>query len=84
MFEWANYRMPIDGLYLTGSTTHPGGLVSGFPGQLCAEAVLQDLGLDTSCVSQAVPIGSTAKRQIDTFDFQGAVAPTREVPGNPG
>ncbi len=52
---WANYRMPLQGLYQTGSTTHPGGLVSGFPGQLCAEAVLQDLGHDTTKMTEPGP-----------------------------
>lgn len=52
---YANYRMPLNGLYQTGSTTHPGGLVSGFPGQHCAEAVLQDLGHDTSNMTAPGP-----------------------------
>jgi phytoene dehydrogenase-like protein len=45
MRGWAGYRLPIPSLYLTGSTAHPGGLVSGFPGENCARAVLHDLGL---------------------------------------
>jgi phytoene dehydrogenase-like protein len=35
-------RPGIDGLYLCGSGTHPGGCVSGFPGRRAAEAVLAD------------------------------------------
>jgi phytoene dehydrogenase-like protein len=36
------YRMPLRGLYLCGSGAHPGGGVTGLPGRLAAEAVLQD------------------------------------------
>jgi phytoene dehydrogenase-like protein len=35
-------RTGIDGLYLCGSGTHPGGCVSGFPGRRAAEAVIAD------------------------------------------
>lgn len=43
---WAAHRMPIAGLYQTGSTTHPGGSVSGAPGRNAAKVLLADLGLD--------------------------------------
>jgi phytoene dehydrogenase-like protein len=33
----------IDGLYLAGSGAHPGGAVSGAPGYLAAQAVIEDL-----------------------------------------
>jgi phytoene dehydrogenase-like protein len=39
-----NYRMPIKGLYLCGSGSHPGGGVTGAPGHNCARAVIGDLG----------------------------------------
>jgi phytoene dehydrogenase-like protein len=39
---WANYRMPIRGLYLCGAGTHPGGGVTGAPGHNAAQAVLED------------------------------------------
>lgn len=42
---WCQYRMPIEGLYQTGSCTHPGGSVSGLPGRNCARVLLQDLGI---------------------------------------
>lgn len=42
---WAGHRTPIEGLYQTGSTTHPGASVSGGPGRNCAQAFLQDIGL---------------------------------------
>jgi beta-carotene ketolase (CrtO type) len=38
--EIANYQTPIDGLYLTGAGTHPGGSISGMPGRNCAQAFL--------------------------------------------
>lgn len=36
-------RTPLDGLYLCGSGTHPGGCVTGVPGRRAARAVLADL-----------------------------------------
>ncbi|MBS1677079.1 MAG: NAD(P)/FAD-dependent oxidoreductase [Actinobacteria bacterium] len=45
---WAGYRMPVEGLYQTGATTHPGGMVTGFPGRNAARVVLEDLGFDPS------------------------------------
>jgi phytoene dehydrogenase-like protein len=45
---WAHYRMPVAGLYQTGTTTHPGAPVTGWPGRHAARAVLEDLGMDAS------------------------------------
>jgi phytoene dehydrogenase-like protein len=39
---WANYRTPIEGLYLCGAGTHPGGGVSGANGRNAAREVLRD------------------------------------------
>jgi beta-carotene ketolase (CrtO type) len=39
--EIANYKTPIEGLYLTGAGTHPGGSISGIPGRNCARVFLQ-------------------------------------------
>jgi phytoene dehydrogenase-like protein len=39
---WAGYRTPVDGLYLCGSGTHPGGGVSGAPGHNAARQILRD------------------------------------------
>ncbi len=39
--EIANYTTPIEGLYLTGAGTHPGGSISGMPGRNCAHVFLQ-------------------------------------------
>jgi phytoene dehydrogenase-like protein len=41
---WAQHRMPIRGLYQTGSCTHPGGSVSGAPGRNAAMVMLKDFG----------------------------------------
>jgi len=41
--ELAGYRTPVDGLYLTGASTHPGGGVSGASGRSAARVVLADL-----------------------------------------
>ncbi len=41
---WANYRTPIGGLYICGSSAHPGGGVTGAPGRNAAMAVVGDLG----------------------------------------
>jgi phytoene dehydrogenase-like protein len=38
-------RTGIEGLYLCGSGTHPGGCVSGFPGRRAASAVIADLAV---------------------------------------
>jgi len=45
---YSHYRMPVDGLYQTGATTHPGGSVSGRPGRNAARVMLADLGVDPS------------------------------------
>jgi phytoene dehydrogenase-like protein len=47
---WPRYDTGIDGLFLTGSTTHPGGSVSGRPGRNAARTVLGALGLDPLAV----------------------------------
>ena len=38
----ARYRMPLEGLYLCGSGAHPGGGVTGGPGQNAAAEILSD------------------------------------------
>ncbi|HET9672619.1 MAG TPA: NAD(P)/FAD-dependent oxidoreductase [Actinomycetota bacterium] len=43
---WASHRLPIEGLYQTGSTTHPGASVSGGPGRNATLVVMRDLGID--------------------------------------
>lgn len=45
--EASQYKTPIDGLFLCGSGTHPGGGVMGASGYNAAMAVLTDRGLPT-------------------------------------
>jgi phytoene dehydrogenase-like protein len=40
--QLSGYRTPIEGLYLCGAGTHPGGEVTGAPGHNAAHAVLRD------------------------------------------
>jgi phytoene dehydrogenase-like protein len=42
LLGWSRYRMPVSGLYLAGSGAHPGGGVTGAPGQNAAREVLAD------------------------------------------
>ena len=37
------YRAPIDRMYMCGSSTHPGGDITGAPGHNAAKAILKDL-----------------------------------------
>jgi phytoene dehydrogenase-like protein len=46
----AQHRLPIQGLYQTGGTTHPGGSVTGGPGRNAAIVMLTDLGHDPEAV----------------------------------
>jgi phytoene dehydrogenase-like protein len=39
------YRGPFSGLYLCGSSSHPGGNITGLPGYNSAQIILADLGL---------------------------------------
>jgi beta-carotene ketolase (CrtO type) len=40
--ELANYKTPIENLFLTGAGTHPGGSISGLPGRNCARVFLHE------------------------------------------
>ncbi len=40
---WAHYRTPIDGLWLCGAGTHPGGGVTGAPGYNAAREIIKSL-----------------------------------------
>ena len=39
---WAQYRTPIDKLYMCGSATHPGGGIMGAPGRNAATKILRE------------------------------------------
>ncbi|WP_437895471.1 phytoene desaturase family protein [Sorangium sp. So ce124] len=42
---WGHYRTPVDKLYMTGASTHPGGGISAGSGRAAAQVVCQDLGI---------------------------------------
>ncbi len=50
---YAQYRSPISGLYICGSSTHPGGGVMGAPGRNAALEILHDLSRNNEHVSKA-------------------------------
>jgi phytoene dehydrogenase-like protein len=50
MAGYSNYRTPVDGLFMTGAATWPGGGVTGLPGRLAAQAALSRGGLNARIV----------------------------------
>lgn len=44
--ECSDYRTPIDGLYLCGSSCHPGGSLNFGPGYNCANAIVEDMRVE--------------------------------------
>jgi phytoene dehydrogenase-like protein len=50
---WPDHRLPVEGLYQTGATAHPGGSVSGRAGRNAARVLLADLGIDPASVMGA-------------------------------
>lgn len=64
--ELANYKTPIEGLFLTGAGTHPGGSISGMPGRNCARVILQQQHPLSQALSDAgAAVQSTAKSVLD-------------------
>ena len=53
---YAQYRAPVPGLYMCGSSTHPGGGVMGAPGRNAAAEVLRDLKRPAQGISDAYPV----------------------------
>ncbi len=53
---YAQYRSPIRGLYMCGSSTHPGGGVMGAPGRNAAKEILRDLRRPTDHLSDAYAV----------------------------
>ena len=43
LIGWARYRTPIEGLYLCGAGTHPGGGVTGAPGLNASREIVKDV-----------------------------------------
>ncbi|MBN9243771.1 MAG: NAD(P)/FAD-dependent oxidoreductase [Mesorhizobium sp.] len=50
---YAQYRSPLGGLYICGSSTHPGGGVMGAPGRNAAKEILRDLARSDHHMSAA-------------------------------
>ena len=40
--KWANYKTPITNYYQCGSGTHPGGGITGSPGEMAAKKIIKD------------------------------------------
>lgn len=62
--EIANYTTPIDGLYLTGAGTHPGGSISGMPGRNCARVFLNQ---ERSIGEKLKETGENIKSSLEKF-----------------
>jgi phytoene dehydrogenase-like protein len=45
MWNHFGYRTPIEGLYMAGSPTHPGGAISGGGGYIASKIISEDLGI---------------------------------------
>jgi phytoene dehydrogenase-like protein len=64
--ELARYRTPVDGFYLCGAGTHPGGGVMGATGHNAAAAVLTDLGRPPARRDVTVRPRGFRRRAMDT------------------
>ena len=53
---YAQYRSPVAGLYMCGSSTHPGGGVMGAPGRNAASEILRDLKRKPASMSDAYAV----------------------------
>lgn len=56
--ELAGYRTPVDGLYLCGAGSHPGGSIHGGPGYNAANAIAADLGVERWWTPVEMPASS--------------------------
>lgn len=52
----ADYRAPFKGLYMCGSSAHPGGGVTGLPGHNAAREILRDIGKGRSTQMRAAAL----------------------------
>src|SRR5204863_100595 len=94
---WASHRMPIAGLYQTGSTTHPGGSISAGPGRhtlmltsnghtvaaVLNKSVPFDPVKDFSGVTQvaSVPLVLIAPPDLPVKTLKELIALAKEKPG---
>ena len=70
----SGYSTPIEGLFLTGAGTHPGGGITGMPGRNAAGVILEELGL-----SKRRP---GAKLKAQAAMMKDALRATRELRKN--
>ncbi len=49
-----SYRAHVPGLYLCGSSSHPGGNITGLPGYNAAQVILADLGIQADWVPSPI------------------------------
>jgi len=70
----SGYTTPIEGLYLTGAGTHPGGGITGVPGRNTAGVVLQKLGIRSR--------SRTAKLRAQAAMLRDALRATRNLRRN--
>jgi phytoene dehydrogenase-like protein len=54
------YRAHLPGLFLCGSSSHPGGNITGLPGYNAAQVILEELGIKADWVPQ--PLGERLAR----------------------
>ena len=52
---WGQYRTPIDGLFMCGSSCHPGGNITGAPGYNAAKVIAESLGHETLVEASGLP-----------------------------
>lgn len=70
----SGYETPIEGLFLTGAGTHPGGGITGMPGRNAAGVILEKLGL--------TPRRRGAKLRAQAAMLKDALKATRELRKN--
>jgi hypothetical protein len=68
-----NYATPIDGIFVTGADTHPGGGINGASGRACAHAVLRSIGSHRS-LRRLGRAGAIARQ------LGGSIAAARALP----
>jgi phytoene dehydrogenase-like protein len=49
-----SYRTHLPGLYLCGSSSHPGGNITGLPGYNAAQVILTDLGITAEWIPTSI------------------------------
>ncbi|NDV00225.1 phytoene desaturase family protein [Pseudoroseicyclus tamaricis] len=53
---WAQYRSPVEGLWMCGSSTHPGGGVMGAPGRNAAAEILRSAKMSRQDMREAYDV----------------------------